>query len=207
MGGESPTGDFNASFGGLPNDLGGGGRPLVLAALSAGTKRAESVLWGVCAVGGASSELACEAGLAVSVEAGPDASRAVPRSGVGGSVWGTSPASCLAIELGEAVSLGLDSLSVPAPAVDSALVGVSDSCGLRLVTVCITASVPKPRNKPTAARRPIIERLMRRRLVVDSDSVISVPKSWCNSRWRRIGRTPRGAASGWKAGLESPGEF
>jgi hypothetical protein len=49
--------------------------------------------------------------------------------------------------------------------------------------------------------------LMRRRLVVDSDSVISVPKSWCNSRWRRIGRTPRGAASGWKAGLESPGEF
>lgn len=53
--------------------------------------------------------------------------------------------------------------------------GAFGSVGLRLVTVCITAKVPKPRNRLTAAKRPSIALLNRLRLG-DSDSVIAVPE-------------------------------
>ena len=48
------------------------------------------------------------------------------------------------------------------------------SAGLRLYTVCITASVPRPTNRTTAPTRPSIERLRGKRRT-ESGSVMALP--------------------------------
>lgn len=75
-----------------------------------------------------------------------------------------------AVELAEVASL-----LFAASGSSVATSGAFGSVGLRLVTVCITAKVPKPRNRLTAARRPSIDLLNRLRLG-DSDSVIAIPE-------------------------------
>jgi hypothetical protein len=64
------------------------------------------------------------------------------------------------------------SLSVSTESVSPAWVWVS--ADFRLVTVCMTASDPRQRNNPTAAKRPIIDRVIGIRRG-DSDSDIAVP--------------------------------
>ena len=66
-------------------------------------------------------------------------------------------------------------LSVTTAASFSTLPSVNlGSLELRLVTVCITANVPRHKNNPTAAKRPSIERVIRTRRG-DSGSVMAVP--------------------------------